>query len=474
MPITAIIPALNEEISIGSVVLKTKKHVDHVIVIDDGSTDNTAEIARLAGADVVRHNKNRGKGEALKTGFGMARNNGTKIIVTIDADGQHDPGEIPKVIEPILSKEADMVIGNRHNIHGTDSSGFRAFAIHTIQNFRFSQKGFSIEREMLTDAENAGLKIKEIDIGIIDIDYKKKILKTKNGTKIIVALPAHNEENYIAKVVLGCKELVDEVIVVDDGSSDATVDIARSLGAIVIKHETNKGYGAAINTCFKTAKERNADVMIILDSDGQHNPGDIVKFIEPINNGVDIVIGSRFISSDVNNAPTYRKLGMRLLDHITIFAGSEKTSDSQSGFRAYSRRAIEQINIKGDGMSVGSEILLHAKEKNLKISEVPITCRYDQGGSSQNPISHGMNVVTGICETVVYKRPLLYFVSIGTTFLIFGSGVGLWSIDRYIGTNHLPFGPSIATLLFLMLGSLSIFSGLILHSLRRIIKEIKI
>lgn len=475
MPITAIIPALNEEISIGSVVLKTKKYADHVIVVDDGSTDNTAEIAKLAGADVVRHDKNKGKGEALKTGFNLARNNGTKIIVTIDADGQHDPGDIPKVVGPILSREADMVICSRNiNINGTDSSGFRAFAIHTIPNFRFGQEGFSIEKEMLADAENAGLKIKEIDIGIMDIYCKKKILKTKNGTKIIAALPAHNEENYIAKVVLGCRKLVDEVIVVDDGSSDATVDIARSLGAIVIKHEINKGYGAAINTCFKIAKERNADIMIILDSDGQHNPGDIDKFIEPINKGADIVIGSRFISGNGNNAPTYRKLGMRFLDHITIFAGSEKTSDSQSGFRAYSRNAIEQINIKGDGMSVGSEILLHAKEKNLKISEVPITCRYDQGESSQNPIAHGLNVITGICETVVYKRPLLYFTSIGTIFIIFGGSVGLWSLERYIDTNHLPFGPSIATLLFLILGSLSIFSGLILHSIRRIIKEIKI
>lgn len=470
MPITAIIPALNEEISIGTIVLKTKKYADHVIVIDDGSTDDTAEVARIAGADVVKHPENRGKGKALKTGFDLARNNGTEIIVTIDADGQHDPSEISKLILPILAKEADMVTCRYNGIN--DSSGFRAFSTHTISNFKFRENGFYIEKEMLTDAINAGLKIKEIDINIRPCHRDLKP-KTKNGIKIIAALPARDEENYIAKVILGCIELVDEVVVIDDGSNDTTADIARSLGAIVIKHKTNKGYGAAINTCFKTAKERNADIMIILDSDGQHNPRDIVKFVEPINNGADIVIGSRFISNNGNDAPIYRKIGMVVLDYITTLAGSDKTSDSQSGFRAYSRNAIEKINIKGDGMSVGSEILLRAKEQNLKISEVSISCRYDQGESSQNPISHGMNVVAGICETVVYKRPLLYFVSIGTIFIIFGGSVGLWSLDNYIGSHHLPFGPSIATLLFLILGSLSIFSGLILHSIRRIIKEVK-
>ncbi len=212
MPITAIIPALNEKISIGSVILETKKHTDHIIVVDDGSTDNTAEIARLAGAEVVRHDKNRGKGEALKTGFGLARNNGTKIIVTIDADGQHDPGEIPKVVEPILSKEADMVIGSRYlngnniplyrrigqrvldratninsGINVTDTqSGFRAFAIDKVSAFKFGQKGFSIESEMLTEAAEARLKIKEVDIGVrydVDCSTENPVV---HGVKVLV------------------------------------------------------------------------------------------------------------------------------------------------------------------------------------------------------------------------------------------------------------------------------------------------
>jgi glycosyltransferase involved in cell wall biosynthesis len=197
MTIAAIIPALNEEISIGSMVLKTKKYVDRVIVVDDGSTDNTTEVATLAGAEVIRHTMNMGKGEALRTGFLAAGKNGVKIIVTIDADGQHNPDEIPKIIKPILSRNVEMVIGSRYlngnniplyrrigqkvldkatnvnsgiNVSDTQS-GFRAFAIQAIPSFKFRRRGFSIESEMLTDAADAGLKIEEVNIGVrYDVD----------------------------------------------------------------------------------------------------------------------------------------------------------------------------------------------------------------------------------------------------------------------------------------------------------------
>ena len=110
--ITAILPAYNEEVSIGSVVLRARTYADRVIVIDDGSLDRTVEVAELAGAEVIRHARNRGKGAALKTGFGAL--NGSDIIVTIDTDGQHDPADIPQLVEPIRTGEADMVNGSRY------------------------------------------------------------------------------------------------------------------------------------------------------------------------------------------------------------------------------------------------------------------------------------------------------------------------------------------------------------------------
>ncbi|NLM02287.1 Undecaprenyl-phosphate 4-deoxy-4-formamido-L-arabinose transferase {ECO:0000255/HAMAP-Rule:MF_01164} [Methanothermobacter wolfeii] len=196
MKTAAIIPAFNEEVAIGSVVLLSREHVDEVLVVDDGSTDRTASVAEMAGARVLRHHKNLGKGAALKTGFQATD---ADVIVTLDADGQHDPAEIPKLMEPIIRGETDIVNGSRY-LHGTDEntpryrrvgqkildtatnistgleitdtqSGFRAFSSKTIPHFRFRDPGFVVESEMLADAAEAGLRIMEVEVGVrYDVD----------------------------------------------------------------------------------------------------------------------------------------------------------------------------------------------------------------------------------------------------------------------------------------------------------------
>lgn len=157
-------------------------------------------------------------------------------------------------------------------------------------------------------------------------------------TLTIAAMPAYNEAHVIAEVILGCKKYVDNVIVVDDGSSDNTAEVAKSAGGYVVKHEVNKGYGAALKSCFKLAREFNADVMIIMDSDGQHNPDEIPRLLEPLKHGADLVIGSRFINGNGKNVPAYRKVGMKILDIATYLAGGILVTDSQSGFRAYGKK----------------------------------------------------------------------------------------------------------------------------------------
>lgn len=210
--ITAILPAFNEEVAIGSMVLRTRLYADRVIVVDDGSSDRTAEVARLAGAEIMQHPENKGKGSALKTGFESL--NGADIIVILDTDGQHDPADIPKLVEPILGGEADVVNGSRYingnkkdtpfyrrlgqvildkatNLNSglavTDSqSGFRAFASHTRNVFRFKQNGLAIESEMLADAANAGLRIKEVEIGVrYDVDGSSEH-PFAHGIKVLV------------------------------------------------------------------------------------------------------------------------------------------------------------------------------------------------------------------------------------------------------------------------------------------------
>ncbi len=223
MPITAIIPAFNEEVSVGSVVLHARQHADRVIVIDDGSIDRTSEVARLAGAEVIRHHKNMGKGAALKTGFELAGLNGAKVIVTMDSDGQHDPEEIPKLVAPILAGEADMVNGSRYingnkkdtpfyrrigqnvldkvtnlnsGLHITDTqSGFRAFAKNTLPVFRFKSSGLAIESEMLMDAANARLRIKEVEIGVrYDVDCSTEN-PVSHGLKVLIKVLEDMELN---------------------------------------------------------------------------------------------------------------------------------------------------------------------------------------------------------------------------------------------------------------------------------------
>jgi glycosyltransferase involved in cell wall biosynthesis len=214
---------------------------------------------------------------------------------------------------------------------------------------------------------------------------------------IIAAMPAHNEEGTIAKVVLKAKKQhVDKVVVVDDGSTDSTAEIAEALGALVVRHEENRGYGAAIRTCFESAKELDADVMVVLDSNDQHDPSYIPEFINALRtNNADVVIGSRFLEKNNNKTiPKWWVAGMKVLDIFTRLAGNIKTTDSQSGYRAYSRRAIEKIKITNPDMGAGSEILTQVKDCNLDVVEIPIDVRYDTfGTSSKNPVSHGFGVL---------------------------------------------------------------------------------
>ena len=300
--------------------------------------------------------------------------------------------------------------------------------------------------------------------------------QTKKGGKIIAAMPAFNEEKFIAKTVLGCKPYVDEVVVVNDGSSDATAMIATACGATVVYHEVNKGYGAAIRTCFETAKDMQVRAMVIIDSDGQHDPEEIKKVLEPIlAEKADVSIGSRFLEGHKEeNIPFYRTVGMKVLDIATNQGGGMKFSDTQSGFRAYSNLAVNQIKIGNSGMSAGSEILLQVKDHGLKVEEVPITCRYDiEDTSTHNPVVHGVKVLVGIITEIEYKHPLMYIGIPGVILLGAGLVNSLYVLSSYNSGGALPFGPTILMLLLLVLGFLGVSTALNLHAMTRLVNEIK-
>ena len=289
---------------------------------------------------------------------------------------------------------------------------------------------------------------------------------------IIAAMPAYNEEHSIAKMVLGCKKYVDRVVVVDDGSSDATAEIATSLGAHVVRHEWNAGYGAALQTCFKTAREMGADRMVIIDSDGQHNPEEIPKLLLPLSKGVDLVIGSRFCNGNGKDIPAYRKIGMKVLDITTRIVGGISVTDSQSGFRAYGSRAIDSICIDDNGMSAGSEILLQAKDNKLKVEEVEIHCSYDvERASTENPVSHGVKVLLNLLQDMELRRPLYYFTLPGMLLAAAGIGIGLDLLRTFYHGGQLNYGLTLLMVLVTLVGSFMAFTGIILHAISKLIDQ---
>ena len=212
--------------------------------------------------------------------------------------------------------------------------------------------------------------------------------------KITVGIPAYNEEKNIAGIIVKLKDIADTIIVCNDGSSDSTSEIAKKLGAIVIDHPKNLGYGAGVNSIIKKSKELNSEILVTFDADGQHRIEDIKKVAEPIEqHDADIVIGSRFLDEAKEKIPSYRKLGINIITKVTNSTLKEKITDSQSGFRAYSKNAISKLNISDIGMGISTEILIKASSLDLKIIEVPIIVNYDGNTSTHHPVSHGTSVL---------------------------------------------------------------------------------
>ena len=229
---------------------------------------------------------------------------------------------------------------------------------------------------------------------------------------VTIGIPAFNEEKNIAGIISKLKKYADTIIVCDDGSTDLTGKISEELGTIVITHEKNKGYGASINSLFLKAKELETNVFVTFDADGQHRVEDIPIVTEPIiNNKAQIVIGSRFLETKSEEMPNYRKVGIKLITKVTNLSIKEKLTDSQSGFRAYSKKALDEIIPSDEGMGVSTEILIKASNLDLKIAEVPIKVSYEGETSTKDPISHGSSVIFSTIKFTSIHNPLKFFQS---------------------------------------------------------------
>ena len=292
--------------------------------------------------------------------------------------------------------------------------------------------------------------------------------------KIVIGIPAFNEERNIASVITKLEKIDGKIIVCDDGSNDLTGRIAEKMGAIVITHPKNLGYGAAIRSIFTKFNELDADILVTFDADGQHRVEDIDVVIKPIiKNESEIVIGSRFLGSDSANVPSYRKIGIKTITNLTNISSNTKLTDSQSGFRAYHKRVIPEIIPSEYGMGVSTEILIKANKKGFKISEVPIRILYGEDTSTHNPISHGVSVVLSTMKFVSIEHPLKFYGMPGIILAIIGLFFVGWTIQYF--TQFHVFPPALALIAIgtTTLSAILIMTAIMLYSVVNILRENK-
>jgi glycosyltransferase involved in cell wall biosynthesis len=285
----------------------------------------------------------------------------------------------------------------------------------------------------------------------------------------LVALPAYNEEKYIGSMVLKVRQYAGETLVIDDGSTDRTAEIAGMAGATVIRHEKNSGKGTAIQTILTEAKKKSTDILVILDADSQHNPEEIPSLIESIKEGYDLVIGSR--KQQASKTPRYRRFGQKVLAYMTRVLTHEYSDDTESGFRALSRKAINELQLKEKGFAIETEMIANAMEKGLRINHVPISNIYTRDGSTLNPISHGIGVLIRILTMISERRPLAFFGLGGLVLVTIGLIIGIIVIQMFTTNNVLPVGYTVLTAMLVIIGMFSIFTSIILHVMANMVAD---
>ena len=292
--------------------------------------------------------------------------------------------------------------------------------------------------------------------------------------KIAAGIPAFNEEKNIGLMTVELLKIVDFVIVCNDGSNDNTGIIAKKMGAVVINHERNLGYGAGIKSLFLKARELGVDVLVTLDGDGQHRLEDVDTVLGPIRkHETDIVIGSRFLNQNQQQIPSYRKAGIKIITKLANTTLDKTITDSQSGFRAYSSNVLSEIIPLEHGMGVSNEILIKANKKGFKISEVPIVVSYEGDTSTHNPVSHGASVIFSTLKVISIENPFKLYGIPGCIFLAIGLFFTILTIQDFTETKQMLLSTTIIGAATIIFGTILLMTSIILYSVVNVIRDRK-
>jgi glycosyltransferase involved in cell wall biosynthesis len=289
---------------------------------------------------------------------------------------------------------------------------------------------------------------------------------------LCAVLPAFNEELVIGSIVIRTKQYVNHVIVVDDGSSDRTAEVAKLAGAEVIHLEYNTGKAYAILLGLRRARETGCTVAVMLDADGQHNPKEIQRVAGLVIAGkADLVIGSRFLEKN-GGIPAYRQVGQKILDLFTNMGAKTNVTDSQSGFRALSRKALENLDFKSDGYNIESDMIHHFSSLGFSIMEVPISVHYDVPNKhKKHPVTHGVGVLSRLINLISYRRPLLLFGITGFALIVIGVAAEIWVFTELYNSGPFHYILAIMSSSVVILGMLLMVTGLLLNTLMMMLTE---
>ncbi len=291
------------------------------------------------------------------------------------------------------------------------------------------------------------------------------VVRTADEGRVVVCIPAFNEEKSIAKVIIKAKEFSDEIIVCNDGSTDMTGEIAGALGATVIRHERNLGKGAALASLLQEASKSKPRVVVSIDGDGQHDPADIPKVIRPVLDGeADLVVGARPMETGI--MPKERIIGNKVLDEVTSRKAGMRIKDTQSGFRAYSFQALERLDFTERGMSVESQTLIDAAKAGLRIAEVPVATTYEGIEAKRSPLRQFSGILDYVITRTVADSPLLYLGLPGLIAVVLGVVAGVRVLDIFIQTRQIALGTGLISVTLVIIGSVMLATSVILKFLK--------